>query len=229
MKKNYIIAGASSSIAKTLAHQLKEQGHAVIGISTKTEVEGYDKVYPVTNYHDSTYPELEISANGLIYFPGSINLKPFARLGSEDFISDFNINALGAVKFVQAYLKNMKLAGTSSVVFVSSVAASCGMPYHSSIAMAKAAVEGLTISLAAELAPSVRVNAVAPSLTNTTLSEKFLNTPDKTEAAQKRNPLKQIGKPEDISNAIEFLISDKSGWVTGQIISVDGGMNNLKL
>ncbi|MBL7896278.1 MAG: SDR family oxidoreductase [Bacteroidia bacterium] len=229
MKKNYIIAGASSSMAKTLAVQLKEQGHTVIGISTKTEVEGYDEVYTIPNYHESTYPELEIPINGLIYFPGSINLKPFARLSSEDFINDFNINALGAVKFIQAYLKNMKLAGNSSVVFVSSVAATCGMPYHSSIAMAKAAVEGLTISLAAELAPSVRVNAVAPSLTNTTLSEKFLNTPDKTEAAQKRNPLKQIGKPEDISNAIEFLISDKSGWVSGQIISVDGGMNNLKL
>lgn len=229
MKKNYIIAGASSSMAKTLTVQLKEQGHTVIGISTKTEVEGYDEVYTIPNYHESTYPELEIPINGLIYFPGSINLKPFARLSSEDFINDFNINALGAVKFIQAYLKNMKLAGNSSVVFVSSVAATCGMPYHSSIAMAKAAVEGLTISLAAELAPSVRVNAVAPSLTNTTLSEKFLNTPDKTEVAQKRNPLKQIGKPEDISNAIEFLISDKSGWVTGQIISVDGGMNNLKL
>lgn len=229
MKKNYIIAGAGSSMAKTLAHQLKEQGHTVIGLTTKTEVEGYDKIYTVPNYHESNYPELEIPVNGLIYFPGSINLKPFARLSSEDFINDFNINALGAVKFVQAYLKNMKLAGNSSVVFVSSVAASCGMPYHTSIAMAKAAVEGLTISLAAELAPSVRVNAVAPSLTNTTLSEKFLNTPDKTEAAQKRNPLKQIGKPEDISNAIEFLISDKSGWVSGQIISVDGGMNNLKL
>ncbi|HRD37189.1 MAG TPA: SDR family oxidoreductase [Bacteroidia bacterium] len=229
MKKNYIIAGASSSMAKTLTVQLKEQGHTVIGISTKTEVEGYDEVYTIPNYHESTYPELEIPINGLIYFPGSINLKPFARLSSEDFINDFNINALGAVKFIQAYLKNMKLAGTSSVVFVSSVAASCGMPYHTSIAMAKAAVEGLTISLAAELAPSVRVNAVAPSLTNTTLSEKFLNTPEKMEAAQKRNPLKQIGKPEDISNAIEFLISDKSGWVTGQIISVDGGMNNLKL
>jgi NAD(P)-dependent dehydrogenase (short-subunit alcohol dehydrogenase family) len=103
------------------------------------------------------------------------------------------------------------------------------MPFHSSIAMAKAAIEGLTKSLAAELAPAIRVNCIAPSLTNTSLGEKFLNTPEKIEASQKRNPLKKIGEPIDLANAIEFLLSEKSNWITGQVIAVDGGMNTLKL
>jgi NAD(P)-dependent dehydrogenase (short-subunit alcohol dehydrogenase family) len=109
------------------------------------------------------------------------------------------------------------------------VAANTGMPFHSSIAMAKAAIEGLTKSLAAELAPAIRVNCIAPALTNTSLGEKFLNTPEKIEASQKRNPLKKIGEPIDLANAIEFLLSEKSNWITGQVIAVDGGMNTLKL
>lgn len=229
MSKTIIIAGAGSAIAQKLSLLLKAQGFQVIGISTKEEVEGFDTLYTVKNYHGFQYPELEMPVSGLVYFPGTINLKPFGRLSGEEFLNDFNINALGAAAFVQSYLKNMKAAGTSSVVFVSSVAAACGMPFHSSIAMSKSAVEGLTRALAAELAPSVRVNAVAPSLTDTPLAGKFLNTPEKTEAAQKRNPLKKVGSAEDVANCIDFLLSEKSGWISGEIISVDGGMKNLKL
>lgn len=229
MNKTFIIAGASSATAKKLKDLLQSQGHHVIGISTKAEVEGYDAIYNQENYHSIDYPEVDKPVHGLIYFPGTISLKPFGRITKEEFLNDFNINALGAAAFVQAYLKNIKAAGTASVVFVSSVAAACGMPFHSSIAMSKSAVEGLTHALAAELAPSVRVNGVAPSLTDTPLAEKFLNTPEKSEAAQKRNPLKKVGSIEDIANLIDFLLSEKSGWITGQIISVDGGMKNLKL
>ena len=103
------------------------------------------------------------------------------------------------------------------------------MPYHSSIAMAKGAIEGLTKALAAELAPDIRVNCIAPSLTNTPLAEKFINTPEKLDLSQKRNPLKKLGTPNDLANAIEFLLSSKSEWITGQILAVDGGMNNIKL
>jgi NAD(P)-dependent dehydrogenase (short-subunit alcohol dehydrogenase family) len=133
------------------------------------------------------------------------------------------------VAFIQKYLPNLKTSPNASIVLISSVAANTGMPFHSSIAMAKAAIEGLTKSLAAELAPAIRVNCIAPSLTNTSLGEKFLNTPEKIEASQKRNPLKKIGEPIDLANAIEFLLSEKSNWITGQVIAVDGGMNTLKL
>lgn len=229
MKKQYMIAGASSAIAKALSAHLQAKGHTVIGLSTKQNVTGYSHVYTIANYHTNAYPEWNEPLNGLIYFPGTIQLKPFGRISTHDFLNDFEINALGAAVFVQTYLKNLKTAEAPSVVFVSSVAAACGMPFHSSIAMSKAAVEGLTHALAAELAPHIRVNAVAPSLTDTPLAEKFLNTPDKQEAAQKRNPLKQIGTPETIANAIAYLLSEASSWVSGHVLPVDGGMKHLKL
>jgi NAD(P)-dependent dehydrogenase (short-subunit alcohol dehydrogenase family) len=133
------------------------------------------------------------------------------------------------VRTTQTALKALKNAGSSSIVFISSVAAKIGLPYHASIAAAKGAVEGMAISLAAELASlKIRVNVVSPSLTNTSLAEKLLNSPEKQEASAKRHPLGRYGQPEDISNSIAFLLSDKSSWMTGQVIGIDGGMGNLK-
>lgn len=227
--QTFVFAGASSKIALETASQLKSQGHKVIGISTKTENSIYDKFYTVEQYDFSVFPVIADTIDGLVYFPGTINLKPFNRLTAKEFLSDYHINSLGAVAFIQAYLSNLKSSLSPSIVFISTVAVSTGLPFHTSISMAKGALEGLTKSLAAELAPLVRVNCIAPSLTDTPLSEKFINTPEKVEASQKRNPLRKIGVAGDIANAIEFLLSSKSSWITGQIIAVDGGMNSLKL
>ena len=229
MTKTYVFAGASSKSAIETAKILQGLGNNVIGISTKKENVVYNSFFTLDKYETATFPVINESIDGLVYFPGTINLKPFNRLTINDFLTDYQINSLGAVAFIQAYLPNLKTGTNPSIVLISSVAASLGMPYHSSIAMAKGALEGLTKALAAEFAPDIRVNCIAPSLTNTPLAEKFINTPEKLDLSQKRNPLKKLGTPNDLANAIEFLLSSKSEWITGQILAVDGGMNNIKL
>jgi NAD(P)-dependent dehydrogenase (short-subunit alcohol dehydrogenase family) len=228
MNKTFLFAGASSAIALATAKLLKEKGHRVIGISTKDKNELYDEFHQIEKYDFNTFPEIQEPLNGLVYFPGTINLKPFARLTQAEFMNDLQINSLGSVAFVQSYLNNLKKSQTASIVFISSVAVSIGLPFHSSISMAKGAIEGLTKALAAEFAPSIRVNCVAPSLVNTPLGDKFINTPDKMELMKKRNPLQKVGEPIDVANAISFLLSEESSWMSGQILGVDGGMNNIK-
>lgn len=228
-QKTYVFAGASSYIAKAAAVLLTAQGHRVIGLTTKDTLSGYTEAYTVTDYNPGSYPAIEGAIHGLAYFPGSINLKPFNRLSTADFTTDFAVSALGAAGFVQAYLPNLKAAGNASVVFISTVAVGTGMPFHASVAMAKGALEGLTRSLAAELAPHVRVNCVAPSLTETPLAAKLLGSPEKKTAAQLRNPLKKVGTPEEVAQPIAFLLQDNSAWITGQILNTDGGMGSLRL
>lgn len=228
MTRTYLFAGASSAIAIHTAQQLKAQGHRVIGISTKIENQGYDHFITVPNYQFGSFPAIDEPIDALVYFPGTIQLKPFHRLSEQDFTNDYQINSLGAVAFVQAYLSKLKQSNAASIVFISSVAARTGMPFHASIAMSKGAIESLTLTLAAELAPSIRVNCIAPSLTATPLSDKFINTPEKIEASQKRNPMHKIGSTEDIAQAIMYLSSPSAAWITGQVLAVDGGMGVLK-
>lgn len=167
--------------------------------------------------------------HGLVYAVGSITLKPFGRLTDEDFLKDFQLNVLGAARLIRHALKPIKNAAGASIVLISSVAARTGMPYHASIAAAKAALEGMALTLAAELAfQKVRVNVVAPSLTDTPLAQGLLNSTEKREASAKRHPLGKIGQPEDISELIAFLLSDNSSWMTGQVIGLDGGLGKLK-
>jgi len=173
-------------------------------------------------------PQIEEAVDGIVYCPGTINLKPLKSLKIEDFQNDFDVNLLGAVKVINRYLNNLKSVEKSSIVLFSTVAVQTGMQYHASIASAKGAVEGLTRSLAAEFAPHIRVNCIAPSITNTPLAEKLLNNDAKLKASEDRHPLKRIGNAKEIAEIIEFLLSDKSGFMTGQIIKVDGGISSIK-
>jgi 3-oxoacyl-[acyl-carrier protein] reductase len=227
MSKTFLFAGASSAIAQAVLAQL--QGDKVIALSTKDSLPPqYSTQFQVVDYSKINLPDIDEPLDGLVYFPGSINLRPFNRISEEDFMAEYKLNALGAVSVIQKYLANLKKAPSSSIVLISTVAATQGMPFHASISMAKSAIEGLTLALAAELAPNIRVNAVAPSLTQTPLADKLLNSPEKVEASDKRHPLKRVGQAEDIANAIHFLLTEKSAWMTGQVLNVDGGMSTIK-
>ncbi|MEY5013611.1 MAG: hypothetical protein RLY69_1326 [Verrucomicrobiota bacterium] len=173
--------------------------------------------------------DLPPALDGLVYFPGSITLKPFHRVTAEDFIKDFQTNCLGAAAAIQAALPALKAAPSASIVMFSTIAVAQGMAFHASIAAAKGAVEGLTRSLAAELAPKIRVNAIAPSLTDTPLANTLLNSDAKRDAAAKRHPLQQVGKAEDVAKLTAFLLSDDSAFITGQILRPDGGLSSVRV
>ncbi|UZD22742.1 SDR family oxidoreductase [Algoriphagus halophytocola] len=223
--KNIVIIGGTSGIGKAVADLAKEK-EANLFLYSKS-AEGVHQL-DVTEA-DVKLEELPEQIDGLVYCPGSINLKPFHRISMEDFQSEMNINFFGAVKILQACLKNLKKSGNASVVLYSTVAVQTGMGFHAGIASVKGALEGLVRSLAAEWAPSkIRVNAIAPSLTDTPLAQQLVSTDEKRLASDKRHPLGRIGKPEDVAEATCFLLEEKSSWVTGQILHVDGGMSSLK-
>ncbi len=226
---NYLFAGASSAMAESCAKSLQEAGHHITALSTRQPVFIYDQIHQVSSYQVEHLPELEGHLDGLVYFPGSIVLKPFSRLSRQELFDDLEIHLLGAVAVLQEYLPLLRKSDKASVVFISSVAASTGMPFHASVSMAKGAIEALTRSLAAEFAPNLRVNCVAPSLVNTPMASRLINTPEKQEAMNKRNPLQRTGQPEDIAAMISFLLLPSSGWITGQTFAVDGGANHLKI
>lgn len=231
--KNILVVGGSSGIGLSLVRLLKDRQANVYVISRSEPVDLPNGVLHIKA--DITEDLTDVAAflpeqlHGLVYSAGSINLKPFGRLTETDFLHDYRVNVLGAVRIVQYALKQLKNAAGASIVLISSVAAKTGMPYHTSISAAKGAVEGLALSLAAELAfQQIRVNVVAPSLTDTRLAQNLLSSPEKRETSAKRHPLGKYGRPDDISNAIAFLLSDDSSWITGQVLGIDGGMGNLK-
>lgn len=226
---NYLFAGASSAIAKSCAQLLQNKGHVVTGFSRANPDFSYDRFFEVESYRTENLPELDGPVDGIVYFPGSINLKPFHRITRDELLNEFEINVVGATEVIKKYLPLLKQSPNASIVLISSVAATAGMPFHTSVSISKAGIEGLTRALAAELAPVVRVNCVAPSLVNTPLAERFLNTTEKELASKNRNPLKKVGKPEDIAAMISYLLSEDAGWISGQTFSVDGGMNNLRV
>jgi len=230
MKKNILVVGGSSGIGFEIVKQLHEEHNIYVANRTNESLSNFKHQFIKIDITEETIDSslLPESLDGLVYCPGTINLRPFRGLKPETFISDFNINVMGAIRNIQAVLRNLNQSEHSSIVLFSSVAVQTGMPFHSSIAASKGALEGLTRSLAAELAPKISVNAIAPSITNTPLADKFLNNEAKMERAIDRHPLKKIGSPKELANAAIFLLKNSS-WITGQIISVDGGIGTLKV
>lgn len=229
--KNILIVGHSSGIGKALS-ELMAENCRVYGTYSKTET---THQHPHISAHfvdvlddTSDWSFLPESLDGLVYCPGAINLKPFARAKSSDFLDDYKLQVLGAVKCIQAALPNLKKSGNGSIVLFSSVAAQTGFNFHSIVSSSKGAIEGLTKALAAELAPTIRVNCIAPSLTNTPLASNLLNSPEKIETNAQRHPLKQIGTAENIADLAAFLLNNQSKWMTGQVLHADGGIGTIR-
>lgn len=226
---NFLIIGGSSGIGKALSEMLSEE-HQIFASYNKNEISHKSINY----FHFNTNENLNISAlpdtlHGFCYCPGVINLKPFSRFSEDNFIEDYKIQVIGAVKTLQSVLPRLKTAEQASVLFFSTVAVQTGFPFHSLVSASKGALEGLTKALAAELAPKIRVNCIAPSLTNTSLAGNILNSQEKIDANAQRHPLKKIGKPNEIAAAAAFLLTDKASWITGQILHIDGGISTIKL
>jgi len=229
--KNILIVGASSGIGFSLAKKLQEKGaNLILASRNKPDLSGdfqYIKL-DVLDMKDEL-KALPDTLHGLAYCPGSINLKPFQSIKENDYINDFRLNTVGAAMVIQQSLKALRNAKGASIVLFSTVAANTGLSFHASIASAKGALQGFGLSLAAELASKqIRVNMVAPSLTDTPLAENLLSNDDKKEASNKRHPIGRYGKAEDISNAASFLLDSENSWITGQILGVDGGMERIR-
>ncbi|MGB0393156.1 MAG: SDR family NAD(P)-dependent oxidoreductase [Flavobacteriaceae bacterium] len=229
MKKNILIIGGTSGIGAALAQQLQEEAKLYLASRNATEAPvNAEKI----NFDASTeilpIKALPEHLDGFIYCPGSIQLRPFKGLKPDAFRADFELNVMGAIQCLQQVLPLLQKAPQASVVFFSTVAVQTGMPFHASVASAKGALEGLTRTLAAEWAPKIRVNAIAPSLVNTPLADKFLNNETKQARAAERHPLQRVGTPEEIAALAAFLINDNSAWMTGQIVTVDGGIGSTK-
>ena len=229
--KNILIIGASSGIGLAIAQILQAEGASLFTASRRAPqgIQSQHSTWDVTQPVEGLFDALPDTLHGLVYAPGSINLKPFQRFSLADFQADFNVNVLGAVAAIQANLARLRKAGGASIVLFSTVAVQTGMGFHASIATAKGAVEGLTRSLAAELAATkIRCNAIAPSLTDTPLAASLLSSDEKREASNKRHPIGRVGTPQDLAAVAKLLLSDEGSWITGQVLNVDGGMGRLK-
>ncbi|GAA4274158.1 SDR family oxidoreductase [Aquimarina gracilis] len=231
MRKNILLIGGSHGIGFEIALKLYSD-HNIFIASRTSENLGNLEVTHIP--YDASKDEIDTSAlperiDGFVYCPGSINLKPFKMLDAKAFEDDMQINFMFLVKIIHGLLPKLKNSDQASLIFFSTVAVKVGMPFHTSIAAAKGAIEGFAKALAAEYAPQFRVNVIAPSLTDTPLAERLLGNDKKKELMNKRHPMKRVGQAEDIANIAKFLLSDDSSWITGQVIGVDGGMSTLNV
>ncbi len=229
---NYFVLGGSSGIGKSLVTLLAESGSNVFATYRQHPPES-EKANLAYHALDVMQPELKLDflpdkLHGFVYCPGSINLLPFSRIKPADFVTDYELQVIGAIKAVQGILPRLKAVEQASVVFFSTVAVQSGFNFHSQVAASKGALEGLTRSLAAELSPTIRVNATAPSITDTPLASRLLSSEEKKHTNAQRHPLKKIGSPDNIAEIAAFLLSSKAAWITGQILTIDGGISTLK-
>ena len=226
--RKIVIVGGSKGIGQAIVSSLVDK-NLVINISRSAPLQPHANL---THYNcdilSDDLPDIE-AVDTLIYCPGSINLKPISRLKLDDFREDFEINVIGAVKFIQKYLPKLKNGTHPSILMFSTVACKLGMPYHASVAAAKSAVEGLTKSLGAELAPTIRVNAIAPTVTETDLAAKILRNEKMIENITERHPLKKFLKPNEVADLATFLISEKANSISGQIYELDCGIVSFKI
>tara|TARA_B100000927_G_scaffold127936_1_gene103118 strand:- start:202 stop:897 length:696 start_codon:yes stop_codon:yes gene_type:complete len=229
--KNYLVIGGSSGIGKEISELLSNEN--IVFSTSRNEINESNENIRHIKYdvlEDELDPELlPDQIDGFVYCPGTINLRPFRSLKLETFRSDLELNLIGAIKTLQIILTRLQQSPSSSIIFYSTVAVKTGMPFHSSVSSSKSALEGLTKSLAAEFAPKIRVNCIAPSIVNTPLANKFLNTEDKIEKAAARHPLNKIGTAKEIAQLTQYLLDEKSKWITGQIINIDGGISSVKV
>ncbi|WP_370173554.1 SDR family NAD(P)-dependent oxidoreductase [Leeuwenhoekiella palythoae] len=230
MKKNILLIGGSHGIGKSIIETLDSE--YTIYVASRTEEDLPENVTHIK--HDVTQDTLNTEMlpdvlDGFVYCPGSINLKPFKMLSEETFNEDLQLNFMGLIKSLKAIEDRLKKSDQASLVFFSTVAVKMGMPFHTSVAAAKGAIEGFAKALAAEYAPQYRVNVIAPSLTDTPLASRLLGNEKKKEKMDERHPLKRVGTPQDIAKVAAFLLSEESSWVTGQILGIDGGMSTLNI
>jgi 3-oxoacyl-[acyl-carrier protein] reductase len=225
--KNILIVGGGQGIGRAIGQRLVK--NAALWATTRDTEPGFDSTH-CTWDSSVEFPAgfLPDRLDGLVYCPGTIRLKPFERLTLDEYEQDLDVNLMGAVRVLKAAIPTLRAAPHASVVLFSTVAVSTGMPMHASIASAKGAVEGLTRSLAAEYAPGIRFNAIAPSLTDTSLASSLLRTDRQRKAAAARHPLERIGDPEELAALAAFLLSDESGWISGQVLHADGGMSSIR-
>lgn len=230
MSKNILLIGGSHGIGNAIVQHMHSDNKLFVASREKENLPDgvtHIKFDALTEELDTT--QLPESLDGFVYCPGSINLKPFKMLKQEHFEEDMEINFFSLIKATRTVLPLLTKNGTSSIVYFSTVAVGTGMPFHTSVAAAKGAIEGYARALAAEYAPTIRVNVIAPSLVDTPLAGRLLNNDAKKEKMGEMHPLKRVGTPEDIAGVAAFLLNQNEGWITGQVIGVNGGKGSLSL
>ncbi|CAL66791.1 SDR family NAD(P)-dependent oxidoreductase [Christiangramia forsetii] len=229
MKKNILLIGGSTGIGYQIAELLNQNNNIIIASRNKGKLDTNKITHLEFDVLKDDISELDLpdTIDGMVYCPGSIDLKPFKMMKPESFEKEMDLNFFGLVRCVHGVLDKLKNSDQASLVFFSTVAVKVGMPFHTSVAAAKGAIEGFAKSMAAEYAPNFRVNVIAPSLTDTPLAEKLLSNDDKRNKMDQRHPLKRVGEPKDIANLAAFLLSENSSWITGQVLGVDGGLSTI--
>lgn len=232
MAKKILLVGGNSGVGEQVLNRQLSAGDEVF-CASRERGSTVDSEHCHWQAYDATDPtqtlDLPEVLDGFVYCPGSISLKPFARLGDEDFQRDLEVNYLGCSRTLRMALPSLKRSERASIVLFSTVAVQTGLPFHASIAGAKGAVEGFARALAAELSPAIRVNCLALSLTDTPMADHLLNSDVKRQASAERHPLKRIGNAGEVADAVKFFLGNESGFVTGQVLQIDGGMSSLKL